>query len=312
MIIIFIVKMKREKRAHRHSVVWWALRRPIASIGLVLCVALLGPAVGCRRAPRVALDVHTAERVVTAGGAITEIVFALGAGAHVVGVDTSSTWPTEVSRLPQVGYQRALAAEPLLSLRPTLVIATADAGPPEVLARLRAAGVRVVITTAAHGLTAACERVRAVGEALGRRDESEALAVRMRNDVLASPRVRSEGLRVVFVYARGGGTLNVAGRDTAADAMIHLVGAHNPVEGYAGYRPLTAEALAAAAPDVLLFSTSGLASIGGASAALALPGVATTPAGRARRVVALDDLLLLGFGPRTAEAARTLATRLSP
>jgi iron complex transport system substrate-binding protein len=111
---------------------------------------------------------------------------------------------------------------------------------------------------------------------------------------------------VLFVYARGAGTLMVSGGGTSAAEMLRLAGATNAVQGFEGFRPLTAEAVVAARPDIVLLPSRGLASLGGVEAVLKLPGMALTPAGRARRVVALDDTLLLGFGPRLADAVEQL------
>ncbi|MEO0603960.1 MAG: ABC transporter substrate-binding protein, partial [Myxococcota bacterium] len=116
--------------------------------------------------------------------------------------------------------------------------------------------------------------------------------------------------RVVFIYARGGGTLNVAGLDTGAGRMVELAGGVNAVTGYTGYKPLTAESLVLAKPDVLLLTSRGLESLGGTEGLLAQPGVSLTPAGQNRRIVVLDDLLLLGFGPRVGEGVVELAKRL--
>jgi iron complex transport system substrate-binding protein len=117
--------------------------------------------------------------------------------------------------------------------------------------------------------------------------------------------------KVLFVFAHGAGTWNVAGVGTAADEMIRLAGGRNAATGYAGYRPLTAEAVVAAQPDVILTGSGGLAGRGGQEGLLKVPGVGSTPAGRDRRVVAMDELYLLGFGPRTAEAVRELNRELS-
>jgi iron complex transport system substrate-binding protein len=112
---------------------------------------------------------------------------------------------------------------------------------------------------------------------------------------------------VLFVYARAGGVLNASGAGTHADAMIQLAGGINAVTGYEGYKPLTAEAALLAAPDVILLTTRGLAGAGGTDAILSHPGIANTPAAKSRRVVALDDLLLLGFSSRIGEAVRELS-----
>lgn len=252
-----------------------------------------------------------ARRIVSVGGPVTECVFALGAGPEVVGVDTSSLFPDAAAKLPKVGYQRRLSAEGVLGLRPDLVLLGADAGPPAAVAQLRAAGIRVVVTPAAQSLEGARALVRAVGAALGRAPEAERLVERLDAEIARAQTPRpGPRPRVAFVYARGGGTLQVAGEGTGAAEMIRLAGGENAVVGYRGYKPLSSEGLVAADPDVLLFTTRGLAALGGLDGALALPGVALTRAGRARRVRAVDDLLLLGFGPRTGAGVAELARRL--
>lgn len=254
-------------------------------------------------------------RVLPLGGPVTETVYALGAGDLVVGTDTSSVYPEAATKLPQVGYQRTLAAEGILSLKPDLVLATDEAGPANVLEQLRTAGVKVVLVPSEHSVAGAQAKVRAVAAALDRAPEGDRLAATVaaqadeaRKFLAGSPARPS----VLFLYARGAGTLNVAGRNTAADAMIALAGAQNAVTGYEGYKPLTAEAAVAAAPEYLLMMDRGLSSVGGRDAVLAQPGLALTPAGQNKRVVAMDDLLLLGFGPRTGQAIAELARALHP
>lgn len=237
-------------------------------------------------------------RVVSIGGSVTEIIYALGQESRLVGVDTSSVFPAAATKLPQVGYQRQLGAEGVLSLKPTLILATADAGPPATMAQLQQSGVRVVIVPNDHSLTGAQEKIRATARALDCAARGEELAKQL------------DPPRVMFVLARAGGVLSVAGEGTAADAMITLAGGVNAVRGYSGYKPLTAEAAVAAAPDVILTTTRALESVGGAEKLVAEPGLALTPAGKNRRVVALEDLYLLGFGPRTRQAVRELAVRL--
>ena len=253
------------------------------------------------------------QRIVTVGGAVTEAVFALGAGGEVVAVDTTSVFPDETGRLPRVGYQRALSAEPILALDPDLVIASADAGPAAAIEQLRAAGVRVEVMPPAESPVAAAARIRAVGVALGRRDDADLLAARVeRHAEAAAARARAPGgrPRALLMYARGGGNLMVSGRATAGAAMLELGGADNVIDGYHGYKPLSAEALVAAAPDVIVVPAGALRALGGIDGLLAQPGVAETPAGRARRVVAVDDLLLLGFGPRLGDGIDQLAAGL--
>ncbi len=256
-----------------------------------------------------------ASRVVSVAGALTEIVYALGAGDRLVGVDTTSQYPEAARALPTVGYQRTLSAEGLLSLRPSLVLASEEAGPPAALDHLARAGVTVLKISSHADAGLVPSRVRSVGQALGLETQAEALAGRVERELaeLAARLSRAKARpSVLFLLAVGQGAPMVAGRATAADAMIRLAGGRNAVASYPGYKPLSQEIVISAAPDVILTTSQGLALIGGKEALLAQPAFAATPAARGERVLALDALFLLGFGPRVGEAARSIAAALHP
>jgi iron complex transport system substrate-binding protein len=254
-------------------------------------------------------DTTGKRRIITVGGAVTETVFALDAGDEVIAVDTSSVYPERTAKLPKVGYQRTLSAEGILALAPDLVVLSDEAGPPATIEQLRSAGVRVERMPPVKNADDAVARVVAVGKAIDRPVAS--FATTMRRDVAAAvARVPTKGPRFVLVYARGAGTLMVSGSDTAGSAMVTLAGGRNAIEGVSGFKPLSAEVLIAAAPDVIVVPSRGLVTLGGEAGVLAIPGVADTPAGRNRRIVAFDDLLLLGFGPRLATAIDQLAQLL--
>ena len=153
------------------------------------------------------------QRVVSVGGAVTETVYALGAGDRLVGADAGSTYPAEAKALPKIGSHRGLSAEGILSLDPDLLLVTDEAGPAAVLRQVRAAGVRVVELPNAHTLAGAAAKVRAAADALGMADRGEVLA---RKIEMASPPAESGGPTVLFVYARGPSTLLVGGGGTAA------------------------------------------------------------------------------------------------
>jgi iron complex transport system substrate-binding protein len=250
-------------------------------------------------------------RVVAVGGAVTEMVYALGAGTALVGADSTSVHPSEAARLPRVGYMRQLSAEGVLSLRPALVLATAEAGPPAVLEQIRGAGVRLERLHVRHSPDAVRENIRTIAAALGRDAAGDALLQRFDADWRTTRRrvaAMPARPRVLFVMAHGGAPM-VGGRDTAADAMLELAGAVNAASGITGYKPLTAEAALAAAPDVILVTDQALET-GGIDALLQRPGLALTPAGRAKRVATMDAVLLLGFGPRLPQAVDELATKV--
>jgi iron complex transport system substrate-binding protein len=282
---------------------------------LTLALTLLATLLATLAAAGVARADAGGRRIVSVSGALTEIVYALGAEDALVGVDTTSTWPAAARDLPQVGYQRTLSAEGILSLRPTQVLLTPDAGPPEVLALLEQARVPLHRVSAEPSPRALLDNVRAIAAALGRTAEGERLALRLEHELTAlTARLRAleDAPRVLFLLNTGQGQLLASGSDTKADAMLALAGARNAVSGYRGYKPLSAEAAAAAAPEALLITSEGLRLAGGLVGLRAGPGLALTPALREGRVVEMDGLLLLGFGPRLPQALRELALALHP
>ena len=258
-------------------------------------------------------EARAGERVVSGAGSITETIHALGAAEMIVGVDSSSVFPPEASKHPQVGYARQLSAEGILSVNPTVLFLSDDAGPPNVIKQVEQAGVRVIRLPSGHTPEAAAERILRIGTELGRGREAKELVARLQSELSAvSEKVARSGARprVMFIYARGGGVMNVSGTGTSADAIIALAGGTNAVTDYSSYKPLTAEGAVAAAPEFILLTTRGLESAGGVDALLKLPGLSLTPAGASGRVIAMDDLLLLGFGPRLGKAALELCERL--
>lgn len=267
-------------------------------------------------------NLGAAKRLVCVGGALTEMVFALEAQSLLVGVDTTSLFPDAARALPSVGYARALSAEGVLSLTPTHVLATEDAGPPAVLRQLAAAGIPVAVLKANHRFEGMLERVVQVGEMTLRPAQAAALTQRLRDDwartqtQVAADQARwalqrkSSPLRVLFVLSHSASQVMVAGTGTAAQAVIEYAGAVNAMAGFSGFKPMTPEAAMAAQADVILGTEQGLKAVGGVPGLLRLPGLAETPAGQAKRVVSLEAMLLLGFGPRLPTAVRDLSAGL--
>jgi iron complex transport system substrate-binding protein len=256
-----------------------------------------------------------ADRIVVVGAPITEIVYALGFGDKVIAVDLSSAYPPEAASKPRVGYQRTLAAEAILSQKPGMLLLAAESGPPSAIEQLRGTGVPMHVIPSEDSLAGAERKIREVASVLAAPDGGEALVGKLQAEAAASKallaRVKSKP-KVVFIYSRAPGALMVAGRNTPADAMITLAGGENPITGYEGFKALTAESLTAAAPDVLLVPEHSLASLGGVAGVVGQPGAALTPAGRNGKVVAMEDALVIGFGPRSGAAIGTLARRIHP
>lgn len=277
----------------------------LAAFVFVVCALLIAPAAGAAEVGR----------VVSVGGSVTEIVFALGAGGRLVAVDSTSQYPSETRALPNVGYMRQLSAEPILALQPTLVLAEADAGPAVALAQLREAGVKVLAVPDAPTTDGVRAKIALVAESLGLGAVGNALADKVgRRFEALSATIGKVGRRpkVLFLLTIGRGAPLAGGAGTSADGIIRLAGGENAAAAIEGFKPITPEAAIAAAPDVILLAERTLEALGGRAGALARPEIAGTPAGRQGRLVAMDGLFLLGFGPRTPEAALALARALHP
>jgi len=249
------------------------------------------------------------ERIVSLGAGVTETLYAVGAGDRIVGVDSSSRWPLRAQKLPQVGYHRTLGAEGILALNPTRVLGTTQAGPPEALEKIRSAKVPVTLLPEATSLESALSLMQSVADDAGKSDEGRALIASIRKQLerLRDQLPTGERPRVLMVLSAHGGSPLAAGRDTAADLMIALAGGINAGNEFTGFKPLSAEAVIKLAPQVIAVPDHALPMLGGRDAVLKLPGFADTPAGREQRLVVMDSLLLLGLGPRLADAATELA-----
>lgn len=274
-----------------------------------------GKAAGGAMAGAAGESVAEGTRLITLFGDLTEIVYALGVEEYLVARDTSSVYPAATEELPNLGFAGALNAEAILALDPTLVIGTDMAGPPGVLEQLREAGVEVVMLDELNELDAAQIKIRVVGEALGIPKTAEALALDVERRLAAVTAEAAEferPLRVLHVYVRRGGVQLVSGAGNKAEAIIKAAGGIDAAAevGIEGWQPLTPEALVAIDPEVYLVMDLGLAVVGGIEGLLEIPGMAETQAGRARRVISMPDLYLLGFGPRLPEAIADLTAYL--
>jgi iron complex transport system substrate-binding protein len=263
------------------------------------------------------VTVTDVSRIVPLSGDVAEIVWTLGLGANIVGADLSAVYPAELTQLPQIGFERQLSAEGILSLNPTLVIGKEQAGPPAVLDQVRAAGVPVVIVAEPQTIEAPTAKIRSVAAALGVTEVGEALAAKTQaeiDDAIALAATATSKPTVMFLYVRSGGVQLIGGSGSVADAMIEAAGGVDAgvAAGIQGFMPVTAEAIVAAQPDYIIVPQSGLDSIGGMDALLQIPGLAETPAAKNGNVLAVDDLLLLSMTPRTGQALHALILAIHP
>ncbi|WP_417613964.1 heme/hemin ABC transporter substrate-binding protein [Oceanisphaera sp.] len=248
------------------------------------------------------------QRLLSAGSGMTELVFALGAEAQLVAVDSTSVLP-ENSRLARLGYHRQLSAEGMLSTRPTLVIGSEEMGPPDALDLVRQAGVRVERLPEAMSVVQLQANILRLGELLNRQSQAAALQqqVAWRAQQLATDHT-VVGKKTIFLLLGDGNRVQIAGSNTLADSLIRLAGGSNPaVDQVDGYKPVAMEALVAMAPEIILISRRHLVEEAGTDTLLKqFPLLRQTPAATANAIVAVNGKALIGgLGLSTlAEAER--------
>ncbi|HJH17341.1 MAG TPA: ABC transporter substrate-binding protein [Pseudomonas lactis] len=259
------------------------------------------------------------QRWVSAGGALSEWVTALGGESKLVGVDTTSQHPASLKALPSIGYQRQLSAEGILSLRPQILVGTEEMGPPPVLAQIRNAGVQVDMFSAQPDLPTLKSNLEHLGKLLGSEAKADALfagyeqALAQQKNWVANAQATQKAPRVLLLLGHAGGKPLIAGKDTAADWMLQQAGGRN-LATHVGYKPFSVESLAGLSPEVLVFADRALS---GDAARAALfkenPILASTPAAKSGRVFELDPTLLVGgLGPRLPQSLEKLSAGFYP
>jgi iron complex transport system substrate-binding protein len=253
--------------------------------------------------------------IVAIGGSITEIIFALGASDRLIARDTTSNYPAEAQALPDVGYMRALSPEGVLSVDPQMIISEDGAGPLETINVLEAANIPFLTVPDVYSAEGIIAKINAVGQAIGEPEKAKQLAgdLMVRLDAVVQTAQQDAGQepkKVLFILSTQGGRIMASGQNTAASAMIEMAGAQNAAVGFDGYKPMTDEAVISAAPDAILMMEREGDHNSTVADLLALPVIASTPAGQTGAVIRMDGLYLLGFGPRTADAVSDLSAAL--
>ncbi|MDR3679296.1 MAG: ABC transporter substrate-binding protein [Flavipsychrobacter sp.] len=249
-------------------------------------------------------------RIVSLNGTITEILCSLGLESKIQGVDVTSTYPESVTKLPKVGHNRDMSAEAIMGLKPTLVIGLDDNIKPELKEQLRAANIRLMLFHLDHSIAGAKSLIAQVADSLGSDDKAAAICKGIDADTVGTM-IFGARPKVLFIYARGAGTMLVAGKENAVNSMIVLAGGQNAIKGFDDYKPLTSEALVTANPDVILMFDKGLESVGGLPGLLQVQGIAQTNAGKNKKIIEMDGQLLTGFGPRVGKGLAELSKKLN-
>lgn len=277
----------------------------------VLCVGLL--------VSHHAAAAELPQRWVSAGGALSEWISALGGESKLVGVDTTSQHPESLKALPSIGYQRQLSAEGILSLRPQILVGTEETGPPSVLSQVRSAGVQVELFSAQPDLSTLQGNLQHLGKLLGAEDQASQVFQTYRQQLdqqkvrVTRAQLKEKSPGVLLLLGHAGGKPLIAGKDTAADWLLQQAGGHN-LATHTGYKPFSVESLVSLDPEVLVFADRALT--GDAARAVLFkenPILSSTRAAKDGRVMELDPTLLVGgLGPRLPDAMKKLSDAFYP
>lgn len=302
------------------------MRSPVVGLALVLSATLTLSS--CGSSATSAIEITSAEvlssqvsgteqprytRVIALANGSAEIIDSMGLKRIIIGRDIAST-DESLKSIPIVTSGHQLVAEKIISLNPDLVIIDSSVGPAQAIEAIKSAGVRVVSIQEVWDVRAIGSKVREVAGAIGVSATGEALVKEIEGAIEVASKQVSDSPRVAFLYLRGGNSIYLLGGEgSGADSMLSAIGAIDvgAVKGSTPFAALTSESLVAKKPEIILVMSKGLESVGGVEGLVALPGVAQTPAGKSAQIIAVDDSLLLSFGPRTPALLAELANAIN-
>jgi iron complex transport system substrate-binding protein len=282
-------------------------------IAIVICAISLIFVTGCSSKPAAVEMIESVDaisisasaspeysRVVALANGSAEIIASLGHSDILIGRDIASDLPS-LKSIEVVTSGHQITAEKILSLKPDLLLIDASSGPSSAIAAIESAGIRIVKISEAWTLNEIVRKVSEVARAIGAIDDGKLLIAALQSSTSAVKQIRP-GKTIAFLYLRGGSAIYlIGGKGSGTDSLISAIGGVDAgAQKFATpFTPMTAEAIATLNPDIFLVMSKGLESVGGVDGLVQLPGIAQTQAGKNRAIVAVDDSLLLSFGPRS-------------
>ncbi|TGE29151.1 heme/hemin ABC transporter substrate-binding protein [Hymenobacter metallicola] len=275
----------------------------------ILYATLLLACVACNRFRNEDKTANAApgqERIVSVSKQLTEMIFALGAGHKLVGVDLSSTYPAAAKKLPTVGYHRLLNSEGIVSLKPTVVYSDGNVAPVAVMTQLQQVGIPVKEFKQTKTIEEACQLLQQLGDGFGKRPQADSLARQLTADMATAAEKRQQfgGKPVKVVIIHYGLQKNIylaMGQKSTGTQMLEWAGGVNSLDATEGMKPISPELIAAAQPDVILATDFGYDRMGGLEKFKTLPGVALTPAAKNNRIYRVEEHDMVYLGPRTGQ-----------
>jgi iron complex transport system substrate-binding protein len=282
-----------------------------------LAALLLAALAGCRGADKAG---GTAERVVCVSKQINEFMYDIGAESVIVARDLTSVYPPAITRLPSVGYHRALSAEGIISMKPTLLLTDGNLGPDAVVQQVKKVGIPVLIMQPGSTPDSAEMLMSRLGQRFHHEQQADSIIAGWK---LAMDSVRADSARwaapgthrprvLIIHFGQIANNYLAVERGGAADVMLHWAGAENAIDSVGGMARLTPELIAKAAPDIIIATDVGFDRYGSAQKFATIPGVSLTPAGKALRIYRIQEEEIMYFSPRTPASVRKLEAWFHP
>lgn len=237
-------------------------------------------------------------RIVSLKGTFSELLASFNLADQVIGTDVTSTYPENIAKLPKLGHTRNLSVEGILALNPTLILADPTELKSSTIEQLNSTGIKLLLISQEYSIDGSKKLIQALGDSLKVEKELVTPLIENIDKDLTEIKTLKTAPKILFIYARGAGTLMVAGENTQMQTVIELAGGQNAIKGFSDFKPLTPEALVTANPDAILMFNSGKESLDGDQGVLEIPGMKETRAGKEKNIITIDGLLLSGFGPR--------------
>ncbi|APD90910.1 hemin ABC transporter substrate-binding protein [Alteromonas mediterranea] len=253
-------------------------------------------------------------RIVTAGGSITEIVFALGRGDWVIATDSTSMFPQEAASLTKLGYFRQLSTEGVLAQQPTMLLGAEASGPSIALEQIAHAGVDVTTFEVDKNLSGLKALVLDIGKKLAASEQAIELIHHIEKKVEQQKARHADKasafnkpIKALFVVANNDRGITVAGKDTVPQALFDTLGIVNIGESVKGYKVMDAESVLMQNPDIVIAAGHMLRGKSAKEALCTHHALATTFAGKHCLVEAMDSSISLGLSPRFHVALQHVA-----
>ena len=255
-------------------------------------------------------------RIVVAGGSITEILFFLNESKNIVAVDTTSNYPEDAKKnFPSIGYVRALSAEGVLSLNPTLIIGENDMGPENVLEQLRKTKIELRVLDEKNSVKGIQDKISCIASILGKnKNDNFKKNISLDKSVsklkVISKANSKKNIRGLVILMMQGTSPVVAGRNTSGGDFLKMIGSKNTMSSFEGWKPAGKEAILLSNPNFILITKRATKNYGSLNSFLKESGIEMTEAARTKNVFSLDGMSFLGFGPRTISSGLEISNKI--